>query len=1529
MSIPLCRVVCRFSSIGACVLVSYSLAVPLQAQVAGQSVNMVTGTQWPGGDPFLERQNEPSMAVSSRNPLHVVAGNNDYRTVDLPGVASNKPTGDAWLGFFTSFDGGDTWTSVLVPGYPQDTSSQGNASPLKAYEAGADPTVRAGTNGLFYYSGLAFNREASGTSAVFVARYVDDNNVQGANTIRYLSTSVVATGDANHFLDKPAIAVDIPRPGSPTCTIPASSSVKAATIAAGRIYIAYTQFNGPESSNQSAIMFSESSDCGKTWSTAQKVSGTEQTNQGAALAIDPSTGNVYVVWRIFAASHQTDALAGTALQYGTNTFTRILTDPISPFDQATTDVSFRTNAYPSIAVDGSGLVYVAWAQRGVTSNPATGGDARIQVLCGKPSYAGGNRLKGMQFAGPVTVDPYQKRGHQIMPAMSFASGKLTVAWYDFRDDDQVAVYTATGGGNYAFSDEVPEGVTPIYSTYVADPAGPPYPSSVWRHTVDVRAAQANSGFPPSFRGSMMVSQYTYGTPAFDPSAETPLANDPDNIQQLEFDAPNLPLFQLGTVPFVGDYIDVAGPTFIPYMSGSTEIWRFNNLATDPDHTHVVWTDNRNVVQPADGNWANYTPVGESGGARSIFNPSENAPACVVGQTGVRNQDIYTATVSPGVIMGAKGDRKQLSASLQREFPVTIENPTAQTVYYLLTIEAQPAGGKASFLQFPVSGLPNPMTQLEIGVPAFSSASRSVFITSSNPNATVPLNAVQTDANSNVIPNGMTSSATLNSDVSNPNISNPNISNMEVYNPNISNPNISNPNISNPNISNPNISNPNISNTAFANPNISNPNISNPNISNPNISNPNISNPNISNTAISGEITDASFTVTNSGNTSAAYNLILLQYQPPPQGVTVQLIVSGVYLTPVANGCTLAVQAHYVPIANIPNPTFVTPGSVLQNGPPPTLAPTFTLQPGEQALVTLRVYDPNATTPAQALQQYNPLTALAPVIGSQGVNTGLPPPPPNLTVLSIATTALPPVPLNGAYNLTLQATGGSGTYSWSIPAASLPPGITLQNGVLTGAPTAVGTYTVPIQVSDTSGQTVQRTFTLIVTPPGLAISTTALPSGQFESPYSSTLAASGGTAPYTWSVAQGGVLPVGMGLNSSTGILSGAPAQAGIWNVPIMVTDSATPAATQTVNLPLTIGLATGYAGGNNCTMPYPTTPLYYAGAVSWTINTSSLPTPSQITLLQGNVLTGCFTGPPSGSYPIGFTAYGANQTTLQTFTLNLPVVGQSTMDNGIVNANSGGSGHLPPSGYQQGVVTPGQLFTYNPGTYGSDNETFSGSYLFGLSGGTAQFCVASNNPGSPISLTAPSPGRYDVLFDGTNQTCQQAPAFPNSPAPLVIDSVDALGTTVTFAGTTLTNVSLTSASGSNPGSNPQLRYVLIVPQQSTGSSIPVTVNFDYAFDSNYGNDGCTGPGCVIFSLIGLNIDAAPQGCGPSGFPGSSGSAASGTGGSVTIQVPNSLGRYYVGMDRALVTACPSAWWTGPPSASRYIGIVDVLPLTSE
>ena len=153
------------------------------------------------------------MAFSSRNNLHLLSGANDYRAVDVPGLPGGRETGDSWLSYFWSTNGGATWKSTLIPGYPQDPACQGpNPPTLCGYAAGADPVVRAGVNGMFYYSGIVFERADPSRSAIFVSRFIDLNNDEGGDPIRFLDTTIIdANNDGAVFLDKSWIGVDIPR----------------------------------------------------------------------------------------------------------------------------------------------------------------------------------------------------------------------------------------------------------------------------------------------------------------------------------------------------------------------------------------------------------------------------------------------------------------------------------------------------------------------------------------------------------------------------------------------------------------------------------------------------------------------------------------------------------------------------------------------------------------------------------------------------------------------------------------------------------------------------------------------------------------------------------------------------------------------------------------------------------------------------------------------------------------------------------------------------------------------------------------------------------------------------------------------------------------------------------------------------------------------------------------------------------------------------------------------------------------------
>src|SRR5262249_56110679 len=79
---------------------------------------------------------------------------------------------------------------------------------------------RAGPNGLFCYAALALDRGENGKSAIFLARFVDNNNLEGGDPIAYLGTRIVAKNPGSRFLDKPWLAADVPRNFS-TCTIAA------------------------------------------------------------------------------------------------------------------------------------------------------------------------------------------------------------------------------------------------------------------------------------------------------------------------------------------------------------------------------------------------------------------------------------------------------------------------------------------------------------------------------------------------------------------------------------------------------------------------------------------------------------------------------------------------------------------------------------------------------------------------------------------------------------------------------------------------------------------------------------------------------------------------------------------------------------------------------------------------------------------------------------------------------------------------------------------------------------------------------------------------------------------------------------------------------------------------------------------------------------------------------------------------------------------------------------------------------------
>ena len=152
-----------------------------------------------------------------------------------------------------------------------------------------------------------------------------------------------------------------------------------------------------------------------------------------------------------------------------------------------------------------------------------------------------------------------------------------------------------------------------------------------------------------------------------------------------------------------------------------------------------------------------------------------------------------------------------------------------------------------------------------------------------------------------------------------------------------------------------------------------------------------------------------------------------------------------------------------------------------------------------------------------------------------------------------------------YAAVISASGGIGTLTLSLKAGDqLPPGVEFAaaTGFISGTPTATGTYTFHIIVTDSIGDAVSQTYTLTINSP-LAITTTSLNNWTVNvDVYSQAIVTSGGTGPLVYSVQSGDSLPAGLTLNTSTGVISGTPTATGAYTFHIKVTDAAAVAVTQ-------------------------------------------------------------------------------------------------------------------------------------------------------------------------------------------------------------------------------------------------------------------------------------------------------------------------------------------------------------------------------
>ncbi len=346
-----------------------------------------------------------------------------------------------------------------------------------------------------------------------------------------------------------------------------------------------------------------------------------------------------------------------------------------------------------------------------------------------------------------------------------------------------------------------------------------------------------------------------------------------------------------------------------------------------------------------------------------------------------------------------------------------------------------------------------------------------------------------------------------------------------------------------------------------------------------------------------------------------------------------------------------------------------------------------------------------------------------------------------------------------YTTSFQASGGSGgNYFFSVISGSLPPGVNLSpNGTLTGTPNAAGAYQFTIQVADASGGAATKPFSLSVIAPNLTITTQSLPPGVTGQAYSATVAASGGTQPYTFSLTIG-QLPTGLSLNAGTGAITGTPSAQGGFNFIIQVRDANGLTTTASLSIQIvTFAITTDALPNAAIGVPYSVTLGSLGGTppLTWTVSAGSLPSGIALASTTGT-LSGTSNTPGTSTFTIRVQDAGSNVATRQfqlTVTTGLTITTQS-LPNGTVGV-----------GYQQTLQ----------GTGGSAPYTWSvisGALPVGLSlnGGTGVISGTPNTTiGSPyqfvIRLRDSAGAQAEKLFTISISGTSGGPAITTASLP--------------------------------------------------------------------------------------------------------------------------------------------------------------------
>lgn len=446
------------------------------------------------------QQNEPSAAVDPMNENHMVAGSNDY---------CNVPTGgDAWAGLYYSSDRGTNWVNSLVPGYSEDTSAAGQASPQYRFVFGTgDPVQAWDRHGHLYYGFIGFNRVKPQNASIFVARY-DWPAGNAAPTYDYTSVVSRGTPGFGHFEDKIQLEVDrgVDSPYD------------------GNVYVCWARFPGNSGAN--GVYFARSTDGGRSFR-IQKISESVRDSQYCDIGVT-ANGTVHVAWRQFASNpQQGDAVVWAKSTNGGATFTKpsVLTSFI-PWDlgdrtanplaraaaerracaagdateadacNATATAApnsrdcgdgpfrcesgysfFRVDSQVRLTADPTDtahpnaayVVFNASVPGSLTATGTTYGTVDTGIGSqGQVYFMKTTNPAGTQWSDPARITP-GVTGHEFFPDIDANDGKLYAMWQDSRLDTATGPPSTPSGGDYRTAPIANRWVSPGHAVVATGP----------------------------------------------------------------------------------------------------------------------------------------------------------------------------------------------------------------------------------------------------------------------------------------------------------------------------------------------------------------------------------------------------------------------------------------------------------------------------------------------------------------------------------------------------------------------------------------------------------------------------------------------------------------------------------------------------------------------------------------------------------------------------------------------------------------------------------------------------------------------------------------------------------------------------------------------------------------------------------------------------------------------------------------------------------------------------------------------------